>query len=101
MARTGGRGGTIRWDRVGRITLSVVLGVIVLLYISPLSHWITQSATASEQESEVRRLERENGRLRTRVARLSRPQDVEREARRLGMVRRGERPFVIQGAPAR
>lgn len=99
--RADGTRGTIRWDRVARIALLVVLGVIVLLYLAPLSHWITQSGTAAEQRAEVRGLERENHRLRSRVARLSRPADVEREARRLGMVRRGERPYVIQGAPAR
>ncbi len=84
---------------MGRIALLLVLGAIVLLYIAPVSHWITQSRTAAEQRAEVRSLGRQQAMLESRIARLTRPRDLEREARRLGMVRRGERPYVIQGAP--
>ena len=39
--------GRIRWDRLGRYALLVVLFAILLAYISPISHWMRQSATAS------------------------------------------------------
>ena len=75
-------GRTVRWDRLGRMALLGTLGVILLLYISPAKHWIEQSGTASAEKSELRD-----------------PQAVEREARRLGMVRQGERAYVIENSP--
>jgi cell division protein FtsB len=81
---------------VGRTALLGVLGVILLLYISPLLNWVAQSRTAEEQRTELRRLEEENRRLSERARTLRRPDALEFEARRLGMVRRGERAYVIQ-----
>lgn len=91
--------GSIRWDRVGRIALLGLLGVILLLYLAPLSHWITQSRAASAQAAEVEELERERARLDGRLRALRVPDSIEREARRLGMVRSGERAFVVEGLP--
>ena len=98
---TGGRPGRIRWDRVGRLALLMVLGSILLLYVAPVSKWVTQSQTAGEYRAEVVRLEAERARLRGRIETLDRPAGLEREARRLGMVRRGERAFVIEELPRR
>jgi cell division protein FtsB len=101
IAPRGGRGlgSTIRWERVGRVALLVVLAVIVLLYIPPVHHWIQQSQTAARGHEQVRELKRERVRLRARLRDLSGPAAVEREARRLGMVKSGERPYVISHLP--
>lgn len=93
------RGASIRWDRVGRAALLLVLAVVVLLYAAPLQRWLTQRETADRHAAEVRRLEAENALLERRAQELVRPQAIEREARRLGMVREGERAYVIQGLP--
>ena len=90
--------GRIRWDRVGRIALLVLLAVVLLLYIAPLRNWLSQSRAAERQQSELRALEHEHDRLATRARDLRREATLEREARRLGMIRRGERTYVIQGA---
>lgn len=92
---------TIRWDRVGRFGLAGMLFVILLLYVSPAKHWIEQSRTAGEQKAELRALTRENRDLERRVKALDSPGAVEREARRLGMVREGERAYVIENLPKR
>lgn len=89
----------IRWDRLGRGALLGVLGVILLLYISPAKHWITQSQTASHQDAELRELKREHARLENQVRNLRRPGSLEREVRRLGMVREGERAYSIENLP--
>jgi cell division protein FtsB len=68
-----------------------------VLYVSPARHWLEQSRTAGEQTRELRSLADENHALKRRVNALRDPQSLEREARRLGMVRQGERPYVIQG----
>ena len=45
----------------------------------------------------LEQLERENARLRARKAELKNPRALEREARRLGMVKPGERAYVVEG----
>jgi cell division protein FtsB len=88
--------GRIRWDRLGRYALLAVLFAILLAYISPISHWMRQSATAKHEEAELHQLQAENARLEHRVQDLRRPIALEREARKLGMVKEGERAYVIQ-----
>jgi cell division protein FtsB len=95
------RRGTIRWDRVGRLALMTTLLVILALYISPAIHWFTQSRTASRQRHELRDLAHEHRALVHRARELRNPGAIEREARRLGMVRQGERSFVIEKLPRR
>ena len=88
--------GRIRWDRLGRYALLAVLFAILLAYISPISHWMRQSDTAKHEQAELHALQEENARLKHRVTDLKRPQALEREARKLGMVKEGERAYVIQ-----
>ena len=94
-------GSRIRWDRVARVALLSVFAVVLLLYISPLSHWVSQSRTADAQKLELQRLQREHDRLAGRASELQRPDALEREARRLGMVKNGERPYVVEGTGAK
>jgi cell division protein FtsB len=89
----------IRWDRLGRLALLATLVFILLLYISPAKHWIQQSRTAGHQREELRALIAENGALKKRVRALEDPGALEREARRLGMVREGERAYVLENLP--
>ena len=78
------------------MALLAVLGAILLLYVSPTKHWIEQSGTAGEQRRELSELMSENRQLKRRVRELRSPGALEREARRLGMVRKGERSYVIE-----
>ena len=89
----------IRWDRLGRVALLVTLVVIVLSYLSPARHWLQQSGTASRQKQELSQLTAEQKRLTRRLRALRDPGALEREARRLGMVRVGERSYVIENLP--
>jgi cell division protein FtsB len=94
-ARRAPAAGRIRWDRLGRYALMTVLFAILLAYISPISHWVRQSETASHEEAQLRDLQEENARLKHRVHDLKRPLALEREARKLGMIKEGERAYVI------
>ena len=94
-----GGAAAIRWDRVSRVALLVVLLVLVGLYAGPLrSYWDTVSQ-AKQRRAEVATLKRENERLRTHRNALQSSSALEREARRLGMVKPGERPYVISHLP--
>jgi cell division protein FtsB len=107
--RQKGRAGTrrptgasgIRWDRVARAALLGTLGVVLLLYISPLHRWLTQHQLANQREQELQTLQQQNKRLRTNISQLRSPSGLEMEARKMGMVRRGEREYVIENPPGR
>jgi cell division protein FtsB len=87
----------IHWHRVGRVALLVVLGAIVLLYIGPVAHWIQQRDTAAHTRSEVHELQAEHERLKGRLKELTGPGAIERQARSMGMVKAGERSYVLEG----
>jgi cell division protein FtsB len=94
----GGRRG-IRWDRVSRVALLVVLLGMLFLYVGPArSYWSTVQE-AKHRRAEVSRLKHENTKLRARRDALRNPAALEREARRLGMVRPGERSYVVKHLP--
>jgi cell division protein FtsB len=89
----------IRWDRLGRVALLCTLLVILFSYASPARQWIKQSGTAGHQKKQLGELNRENRELKQRLRALRDPGALEREARRLGMVRAGERSYVIENLP--
>ncbi len=97
---TGARGGTgFRWDRAGRLLLLLVLVGIVSLYVGPLhSYWSTRHEAQAKRNA-VQRLQDENARLRERRTALRAKGTMEKEARKLGMVRPGERPYSVSGLP--
>jgi cell division protein FtsB len=98
--KTGGPSG-IRWDRVARAALLGTLGVVLLLYISPLHRWITQRNLAAQETQQLSQLQQQNKQLRSHIALLHNPAALEAEARKIGMVRRGEREYVVQNLPRR
>jgi cell division protein FtsB len=89
----------IRWDRVGRVALLLVLLLLVYLYVGPVRSWWSTWQDSKAKRAEIVRLERENAALRARRAALQNPRALEREARKMGMVRPDERPFVVRGLP--
>lgn len=94
-----GAGRAIRWDRISRVALLVVLVGILGLYVGPArSYWSTVQE-AKQRRAEVTLLKRQNDRLRARRATLRSASALEREARRLGMVRPRERSYVIEHLP--
>ncbi|HEX2412693.1 MAG TPA: septum formation initiator family protein [Solirubrobacteraceae bacterium] len=91
----------IRWDRLGRWALISVLGFVLYLYIGPLATWVSTYKEAGRKRAEVAALKEENRRLQERRAELRDPSALEREARRLGMVKAGEKSYVIEGLERR
>ena len=91
----------IRWDRLGRWALIGVFALVLYLYIGPAVSWIETYREAGRQREAVADLRAENQRLRERKAELSARGALEREARRLGMVKAGERAYVVEVARGR
>jgi cell division protein FtsB len=87
----------IRWDRLGRWALIGVFVLVLYLYIGPAVRWVQTYRETGRQRAQVAELRAENKRLRERKAELTAPGALEREARKLGMVKAGERAYVVEG----
>jgi cell division protein FtsB len=89
----------VRWDRIGRFALLVVLTVVVGLYIQHALSYLSTRSEAHRKATIVQRLEKENAALTKEQAALNDPATIQRDARALGMVKVGEKPYVITGLP--
>ncbi len=76
-----------------------VLGFVGLLYYRPLANYFETRTTLMEREAEVQQLRAERERLEARLVRSSTVEALSREARRMGLVREGERLFIVKGIP--
>src|SRR5437763_14736995 len=90
----------VRWDRVGRTALLIVLVVVAGLYVQHAVEYFVTRSNADAQRAIAQRLARQNASLRAQRGALQRPDTIERYARALGMVKTGERPYVILGLPS-
>ncbi len=77
----------------------MVLAVVAGLYIQDAIAFFSTHAQAEQQLSIVHRLVNANKSLERQQQQLNDPATIQREARALGMVRPGERPYVITGMP--
>ena len=89
----------IRWDRLSRYALLIVFVGLLFLYVNPARSYISTMQESKKRAEHVAMLEAEHRKLEARQKELSRDDVVEAEARRLGMVRPGERAFVVRGLP--
>lgn len=87
----------VRWDRVGRISLLIVLAVVLGLYVNQALSYFSVRSQADQERATAMALERQNQKLAAEQQMLQEPATIERDARQLGMVRRGERSYVITG----
>jgi cell division protein FtsB len=90
---------TIRWDRLGRWALIAVFGFVLYLYVGPARSWVSAYKEAGQRRQQVAALKVRNDELRARKRDLQKAASMEREARRLGMAKAGEREYVIEGLP--
>lgn len=89
----------MRWDKVGRLALVVLLVVLAYLYVSAgVSLWGTWHASRQDKATVVS-LERQNVELKHEQAALKRRYSDESQARRLGMARSNEKSFVVRHLP--
>ncbi len=89
----------VRWDRVGRIALLVVLLLVALAYVGPARSLLSTWRTSNANQAQLHALERQHRTLLQRAQELRDPRTVQAAARRLGMVKPGERSYVVQGLP--
>jgi cell division protein FtsB len=83
-----------RWLAVG------VLALVGLLYVQPLRTYLETRATVARKSAEVRALEAERRELERRLAAQTSTPALVREARRLALVKPGERLYIVKGIDA-
>jgi len=92
------RGGSrIKWDRVGRVALTLVLVAVLYSYLGPSLDFVKTYTGTTAAKAELHDLLKENRRLHNRIQSADDPLVVDHEARAQGMVAEGEMPVVIHG----
>lgn len=76
-----------------------MLVVVAGLYIQDAVDFITTRSEATAQQANVQRLAHANAVLRREQQSLNNPVTIKHDARVLGMVQAGERPYVVLGLP--
>jgi cell division protein FtsB len=94
------RGLRIRWERVGRVLLVIVLAVVAGLYVQQGLAYLSARSQADAQNAIASRLARQNALLAREARSLNNAATIEKDARALGMVRPGERPYVLTRLPS-
>jgi cell division protein FtsB len=93
-------GSRVRWDRVGRVGLLIVLCVVAGLYVQQALAYLAVHSQANRQQAIVQQLSRENASLSAQQRSLNNPATIVSDARALGMVRVGEHPYEVTGLPS-
>jgi cell division protein FtsB len=86
----------IRWDRVGRVALTLVLFGVLVSYLNPLVNLVDAWRDSGANKEQLTHLRARHEKLEAKVRAADSSVVVEREARKLGMVRPGERAYVIR-----
>ena len=77
-----------------------MLALVAFLYVQPLRTYLETRDTLRERVSEVRVLQAERRDLERRLAAQTSTAALIREARRLALVKPGERLYIVKGIPA-
>lgn len=89
-----------RWPRFGLgpqiVVFVLVLGLGAAMIATPVRQLVAQRARIESMTEQLRRVERQNGRLANEIERLEDPDYLEQQARaKFGLVRPGEKLFQV------
>ncbi|MBA3866454.1 MAG: hypothetical protein H0X42_08955 [Solirubrobacterales bacterium] len=90
----------IKWDRVGRIALVLVLAAVLYSYLNPAIAFVKTYTATTAAKAQLHQLLRESTSLHNQVHSAGDPTVVERKARSQGMVGEGETPYVLHSPGA-
>jgi hypothetical protein len=86
--------------RLRRLVALGVLALVGLLYVQPLRTYVETRETVERRSAEVRALDAERRRLERRLAAQAGTAALVQEARRLALVKPGERLYIVKGIEA-
>jgi cell division protein FtsB len=90
----------VRWDRLARLAMLCVLGALLYLYLSAGVHMFSTWRQSAHDKTSVAALQREHATLVRQHQTLTKQATMEAEARQLGMIKKGEQPYIVSGLPA-
>lgn len=90
------------WARLAMLVVFIgVLGIMAVRLVAKIIHPYSEAGTQTRQLSaswqQLAMLDEDNTSLRQKIADLRTPSGITREARKMGYVRPGEIPFVVEG----
>jgi hypothetical protein len=85
-----------RW----RLVVVVAVALLAFFYYRPLHAYFDTRHALQERRSQVRGLQAQKRRLERQLAATTSPAALELEARRLALVKPGERLFIVKGIAA-
>jgi cell division protein FtsB len=80
-----------------RWAIAAAFLLVAVLYYRPARTYLHTKDTVSTRAAEVRKLRQQHEHLRRLVAASTSDAELAREARRLGLVKPGERLFIVKG----
>lgn len=91
--------GRIRWERQLRAVMLCVLALIGWIGLKAMMALIATHTQAQQELTLVSSLRRQHRALQRQQHQLNQSSTIISEARALGMVRAGEKPYVVTGLP--
>ena len=92
---SGSRLSGLRWDRLGRVVLVLVLFAVMISYVGPTLNVFQTWRESNAAEARLGELKTENEKLTRQAQRLGQPAAEAAEARKLGLVAPGEQAYVV------
>jgi cell division protein FtsB len=86
--------------RPTRLLAAAGLTLVAFLYWKPAHTYVHTKQQLQARNADVHVLQAEKARLQKRIAQTATGGQLVREARRLGLVKPGERLFIVNGIPA-
>ncbi|MCU0308264.1 MAG: septum formation initiator family protein [Thermoleophilia bacterium] len=84
---------------LGRLlAIGVLIGILVA-YVGPVREYLSAREELRRHQVQLTAAQQERDRIGARLRALREPAVLEARARELGMVRPGEKPFVVKGLP--
>lgn len=83
--------------RPTRLLAIAGIALVGFLYWKPMQTYLHTNKQLQAQQAEVRELRREKAQLQKRIAQAGTGGQLVREARRLGLVKPGEKLFIVRG----
>jgi hypothetical protein len=87
----------IKWDRVGRIALVLVLAAVLYSYLNPAIDFVKTYTATTAAKARQHQLLKENQRLHRAVQSADDPIVLDAKARAQGMIAPGENPVIVRG----
>ena len=87
----------IKWDRVGRVALTLVLAAVLYSYLNPVIDFVKTYTATTDARVRLHEVQHENTHLHWRIQHADDPIVLNAKARAQGMVAPEETPLVVRG----